>query len=398
MQEIKGRYNFAKVFTNNIDSETISQLYTLLNQMFVTDSRIRIMPDTHSGKGCVIGTTMTLKDKVVPNLVGVDIGCGVDVIKIDSKKIDFEKLDEVIRKNIPYGMNIHDKAHRFSKDINLEKLKCIKHVNSGRAINSIGTLGGGNHFIEMDVDNEGSYYVLIHSGSRYLGGQVAKYYQDLAVKNFNRDKVIKEKEDIINKLKAQEKTSEIQKALKKLKHPPQNPKDLMYVDGTSFNDYIQDMNIIQSYAKINRRAMADIILSKMGWKVEEYFSTIHNYIDIENMILRKGAVSAKKGEKLVIPINMKDGALICIGKGNEEWNFSAPHGAGRIFSRKEAKKVLSLEEFKSKMDGVWTSCVSQYTLDESPMVYKPINEIMENIIDTVDIIDVIKPVYNFKAN
>ncbi|HCL4447781.1 TPA: RtcB family protein [Clostridium botulinum] len=398
MQEIKGRYNFAKVFTYNIDSETISQLYTLLNQMFVIDSRIRIMPDTHSGKGCVIGTTMTIKDRVVPNLVGVDIGCGVDVIKIDSKKIDFEKLDEVIRKNIPYGMNIHEKAHRFSKNINLEELKCIKHVNQSRAINSIGTLGGGNHFIEVDVDNEGSYYVLIHSGSRYLGGQVAKYYQDLAVKNFNRDKVIKEKEDIIQQLKSQGKTTEIQKALKKLKHPPQNPKDLMYVDGANFNDYIHDMNIIQNYAKINRKAMADIILSNMDWKIEEYFSTIHNYIDIENMILRKGAVSAQKDEKLVIPINMKDGALICIGKGNEEWNFSAPHGAGRIFSRKEAKKVLSLEEFKTKMDGVWTSCVSQYTLDEAPMVYKPIDEIMKNIIDTVDIIDVVKPVYNFKAN
>ncbi|WMJ79326.1 RtcB family protein [Clostridium sp. MB40-C1] len=398
MQEIKGRYNSAKVFTDNIDSETISQLYTLLNQMFIIDSKIRIMPDTHSGKGCVIGTTMTIKDKVVPNLVGVDIGCGVDVIKIDSKEIDFEKLDKVIRENIPYGMNIHDKSHRFSKDINLEELKCIKHVNCSRAINSIGTLGGGNHFIEVDVDIEGAYYVLIHSGSRYLGGQVAKYYQDLAVKNFNRDKVMNEREKIINELKACGKASEIEKTLKKLKHPPQNPKELMYVDGANFKDYIHDMNIIQNYAKTNRRAMADIILKNMGWKAEEYFSTIHNYIDIENMILRKGAVSAQKGEKLVIPINMKDGALICIGKGNEDWNFSAPHGAGRIFSRKQAKKVLSLEEFKNKMNGVWTSCVSQYTLDESPMVYKPIDEIMENVIDTLDVISVIKPVYNFKAN
>lgn len=397
MFDLNGKYATARIFTDNIENEAISQIYELCNQEFVKDCKVRIMPDVHAGKGCTIGTTMEIKDKVVPNLVGVDISCGMLCIRLKEKEIDFKKLDDIIRKHIPSGMNVREKAIDSSeiRKIGLQKLKCINNINIDRAEKSLGSLGGGNHFIEINVDEEKNLYLVIHSGSRYLGKQVAEYYQKMAINDLTNS--TKEKIALIQKLKNEGRDKEIECALKMF-DKPKIPSYLAYLEGIHLKNYLYDVGIIQEYANMNRKTMANEIITRMGLSIEEEFTTCHNYIDLDNMILRKGAISAQKGEKLIIPINMRDGSIIGVGKGNPDWNYSAPHGAGRIMSRSKAKELVSLEEFKKSMSDVWTTSVCQSTIDESPMVYKPIEEIVENIKNTVTIERIIKPVYNFKAN
>ena len=397
MFDLNGKYATARIFTDNIENEAISQIYELCNQEFVKDCKVRIMPDVHAGKGCTIGTTMEIKDKVVPNLVGVDISCGVLCIKLKEKEIDFKKLDDIIRKYVPSGMNVREKAIDSSeiRKIGLQKLKCVNNINMDRAEKSLGSLGGGNHYCEIDIDEEKNLYLVIHSGSRYLGKQVAEYYQKIATNDLTYN--TKEKIALIEKLKNEGREKEIECALK-IFDKPKIPSHLAYLEGIHLKNYLHDVGIIQKYADKNRKIMANEIITRMGLTIEEEFTTCHNYIDLDHMILRKGAISAQKGEKLIIPINMRDGSIIGIGKGNPDWNYSAPHGAGRIMSRSKAKELVSLEEFKKSMSGIWTTSVCQSTIDESPMAYKPIEEIKENIQDTVTIEKIIKPVYNFKAN
>jgi len=337
---------------------------------------------------------MTIDDKIVPNLVGVDIGCGMETIKLKNKNIELSKLDKVIHEFIPSGFDIRKKEHPYVRNINLDELLCKKHVDINRAKLSIGTLGGGNHFIEVNKDSEGNLYLVVHSGSRHLGKQVAEYYQELGYKELVKNtEVIKE---IIAKLKAEGREKEIEKEIKKIK-PPNISKQLAYVQGKSYEDYLADMKLVQKFAVLNRKAIVDEIVRRMNFKIEEQFTTIHNYIDLDSMILRKGAISARKGERVLIPINMRDGSLICIGKGNKDWNYSAPHGAGRLMSRAKAKEVITLKEFKESMKGIYSTTVNKSTIDECPMAYKPMEEIIENIQDTVEIVDIIKPIYNFKA-
>ncbi|WP_462424588.1 RtcB family protein [Fusobacterium ulcerans] len=396
--EITGKYNTAKVFTNVIENEAVEQIKTLCNQEFITGSKIRIMPDVHSGAGCTIGTTMTITDKVIPNLVGVDIGCGMETVMITDKEIDLEKLDKLIYEKIPSGHNIRKIPHELINEIDLNQLKCTGHVKMDRAIRSIGTLGGGNHFIEAGKDEEGNIYITVHSGSRHLGLEVANYYQKMGYKALNKVSDI-DIEKIIEQLKSEGREKEINKTIKEIKKQiiTDIPQALAYVSEELFGDYIHDMKLIQKFAVLNRKAMMDEIIKGLGTEVAEEFTTIHNYIDTDIMILRKGAVSAKEGEKLLIPINMRDGSLICIGKGNEDWNYSAPHGAGRLMSRTKAKKTFELKNFKKEMEGIYTTSVSKDTLDECPMAYKAMEDIIKNIGDTVDIIKRIIPIYNFKA-
>lgn len=394
MIELKGKYNTAKVYTDNIEQEAIAQIIELCDQEFVQGSKIRIMPDTHAGAGCTIGTTMTISDKIVPNLVGVDIGCGMETIKLKGKNIDLEKLDKSIYGYIPSGFDIRDQEHPYTRYVDFDGLKCRNYINESRARQSIGTLGGGNHFIEVDRDEEGGLYLVVHSGSRYLGKQVAEYYQEKAYKNLMKMNDVKQ--NLVNKLRAEGREKEIQTELKKL-NICKIDKALAYVEEDSFADYINDMKIVQTYAVYNRKAIVDEIIKQNKLEAAENFTTIHNYIDTDTMILRKGAISAKQGETVLIPINMRDGSLICIGKGNEDWNFSAPHGAGRLMSRSKAKQIFTLNEFEESMKGIFTTSVSKSTLDEAPMVYKPMREIIENIKDTVEIANEIKPLYNFKA-
>lgn len=398
MIEIRGKYNGAKIFTDVVDSDSIAQVQRLCNQEFVKESRIRLMPDIHAGNGCTIGTTMTIKDKVVPNLVGVDIGCGMEIIRIKEKHIELQKLDKLIYEKIPSGFAIRNAEHKYVKQVDLSKLYCAKRVDLLRAEKSMGTLGGGNHFIEVDKDEQGNLYIVVHSGSRHLGVEVAKYYQIEGYRVLNRTDqgTI---DTLVAQMKAEGRSKEIQKELKKLVNVKRTDiqKDMAYVSGDLFEQYIHDMKIVQQFAMLNRQAMMDEIIRGMKLHVEDQFTTIHNYIDMENMILRKGAVSAQKGEKLLIPINMRDGSLICVGKGNEDWNCSAPHGAGRLVSRSEAKQMFTVSEFKKQMDGIYTTSVNKSTLDESPMAYKNMEDIIGNIGPTVDIEKIIRPVYNFKA-
>lgn len=550
MFELNGKYNSCKVFTDNCDNETISQLTALLNQESVKGSRIRIMPDTHAGKGSVIGTTMTISDKVIPNIVGVDIGCftgdtevwcsagyykpikdlvdndrfmtdsydfevkgfvicgavakktrenaplvrvnygghsvrctpdhqflvstnssvyydsdetelkwieakdlkegmrlvaedarvivksveeltetedvycltvedthnftikggiivhncGMTAVKLKEKRIDLPKLDSVIRKYVPSGYEVHDEP--ICEDSPIMDLRCAKYVNLDRAMKSLGTLGGGNHFIEVDKDSDDNLWLVVHTGSRHLGIEVCDYYQDLGYKRLSEKASggsLKEKSDeLIKKLKSEGRDKEISKSLEKLRaeYKASNvsiPHALAYVEGQDFDDYLHDMDLVQQHAVINRMTIAHQIIKNMKFHVVDEFTTIHNYIDVENMILRKGSVSAQLGEKLIIPMNMRDGSLICIGKGNPDWNYSAPHGAGRLMSRSQAKESISMSDFKKSMEGIYSTSVSRSTIDESPMVYKPMQEIIDNVKDTVDIVDIIKPIYNFKA-
>ena len=398
MIELKGKYGEAKVFTDVVDEASIAQVLLLLNQEFISGSRVRLMPDIHAGAGCTVGTTMTVTDKIVPNLVGVDIGCGMETVKIKEKHIELQKLDKLIYEKIPSGFKIRDKAHRFFKNFPLEEMYCYREINPIRAERSLGTLGGGNHFIEADKNDEGDIYIVIHSGSRHLGLEVANYYQNEGYNALNGSSK-RDIELLIADLKAQGKEKSIQKAIKTLKNSKTTniPKQLAYVEGELFDRYIHDMKIVQEFAELNRQAMTDEILKGMKLHEEDRFTTIHNYIDTENMILRKGAVSAQEGERLLIPINMRDGSLICRGKGNDDWNRSAPHGAGRLMSRAGAKQSFTVSEFKKQMEGIYTTSVGADTLDECPMAYKGMEDIVNNIGDTAEITEIIKPIYNFKA-
>ena len=398
MIEVNGKYNSAKIYTDVVDQASIAQVIELCNQEFTAGSKIRLMPDIHAGAGCTIGTTMTITDKVVPNLVGVDIGCGMETIRVRENHMELQKLDKLIYEKIPSGFDIRAKAHRYLDQIDLEELCCARHVDLLRAEKSIGTLGGGNHFIEVDRDDEGQLYVVVHSGSRHLGVEVAKYYQEEGYKALNRtdDGSLQE---LVAELKAAGRQKEIQKELKRLKNLKRTaiPRQLAYVEGTLFDQYIHDMKLVQRFAELNRQAMIDEIVKGMKLHVEEQFTTIHNYIDTDAMILRKGAVSARAGERLLIPINMRDGSLLCVGKGNEDWNCSAPHGAGRLMSRAEAKQSFTVSEFKKQMADVYTTSVSKATLDECPMAYKGMEDILDNIGPTAEVVKIIKPIYNFKA-
>jgi RNA-splicing ligase RtcB len=394
MIELKGKYNTAKVFTDNIEQEAISQIINLLNQEFVCGSQIRIMPDTHAGAGCTIGTTMTITGKVVPNLVGVDIGCGMETVLLADKHVELQKLDKVIHEAVPAGFDTRRDSHPYMEEINLAELYCAGHVNLGRAELSMGTLGGDNHFIELDKDDEGRFYLVVHSGSRNLGKQVADYYQKAAAKNLERRR--NDASRLIAELKSQDREKEIQDELHKREYLKVD-RTLAFADGELFRDYIHDMIITQHYAMLNRKAIAKEIVKGMKFKVEDSFTTIHNYIETDTMILRKGAISAKAGERVLIPINMRDGSLVCTGKGNPDWNQSAPHGAGRLMSRSAAKESITLSQFKASMEGIYSTTVNKSTIDESPFAYKPMDEIIDNIADTVDIVKIIKPVYNFKA-
>lgn len=398
MIELKGKHNTAKVYTDVVDQSAISQVIELLNQEFAAGSRIRMMPDIHAGAGCTIGTTMTITDKIVPNLVGVDIGCGMETTILKEEHLDLEKLDVVIRERVPSGFEIRAEAHRYADAVDLRRLCCAKHVDLLRAEKSVGTLGGGNHFIEAGRDDTGRLYIIVHSGSRHLGLEVANYYQEAGWKALDH-KDDASAERLIAELKAAGRQKEIQKELELMKKTRYAtvPKTLAYVEGVLFDDYIHDMRIVQRFAELNRKAITDEILTVMGLRAVDSFTTIHNYIDTDAMILRKGAVSAKKGERLLIPINMRDGSLLCIGKGNEDWNFSAPHGAGRLMSRAQAKESFSVDEFRRQMSGIFTTSVGRSTLDECPMAYKGMDDIVDNISPTADIVSVIKPIYNFKA-
>lgn len=391
-----------KIFTENIEQEAIDQINTLLDQPAFADCKVRIMPDVHAGAGCVIGFTANLGDKVIPNIVGVDIGCGMLTVNLGKIDIDYAKLDRVIRENIPCGHNIHEGRHcRFDK---IQQMHCYRELKDTRRFErSIGTLGGGNHFIEIDVGSDGTKYLVIHTGSRNMGKQVADYYQKLAVDLMRgKDDLYAKQEVLIAEYKAAGRRTEIRDAIADLHRNFKAkqldiPKDLCYLTGEWREKYLHDMRICQEFAHMNRYKIGMDILAGMGWHPYDFFETIHNYIDDENMI-RKGAISAKAGEKLLIPINMRDGCIIGVGKGNEDWNSSAPHGAGRIMSRHKARELVSLDEFEKSMDGIYTTSVCADTVDEAPMVYKPMDEIIANIGDSVDVLEIIKPVYNFKAS
>ena len=399
MLEIKGKVSTALCYAQTIDEDAVEQIRTLCDQEFTRGSRIRMMPDIHAGAGCTIGTTMTVTDKIVPNLVGVDIGCGMETVAVREKHIELQKLDKLIYEKIPSGFQIREKTHRYYEQIDLEELYCYRQIHAVRAEKSLGTLGGGNHFIEVDKDEEGTIYVVVHSGSRHLGVEVAQYYQEEAYKALN-GQTKKDIDQRIADLKAQGREKEIQKSIAELKNTVKTniPKVLAYVSGELFDQYIHDMKIVQNYAGLNRKAMMDEIIKGMKLHVTSQFTTIHNYIDTDAMILRKGAVSAKKGEKLLIPINMRDGSLICTGRGNDDWNQSAPHGAGRLMSRSAAKQSFTVSEFRKQMNGIYSTSVNKETLDECPMAYKGMDEIVKNITDTAVIDNVLRPIYNFKAS
>ena len=394
MIELNGKFATAKVFTDNVEQEAISQIIMLLNQQFAEGSTVRIMPDTHAGAGCTIGTTMTIHGKVVPYMVGVDIGCGMETVLLRDTYVELQMLDKIIREKIPAGFDVRKNAHEMALQTRIHELRCVKQVNLNRAYSSVGTLGGGNHFIELDRDDEGKLYLVIHSGSRNLGKQVADYYQNIAVQQRKLD--TNAAQELIAALKAQGKEKEIQQRLKKLPISAAN-KALAWLEGQLLEDYLHDMAITQEYADINRRCMSQEIIKAAKLKAEESFTTIHNYIDIENGILRKGAISAREGERVLIPINMRDGSLLCTGKGNPDWNWSAPHGAGRLMSRRQAKDSITLTQYKESMKGIYSSTVDRSTIDEAPFAYKPMNEIMANIVDTVTINKVLRPLYNFKS-
>ena len=401
MLEIKGKVNTALCYATVIEDEAIEQIRRMCDHDFTANSKIRIMPDVHAGKGCTIGTTMTIEDKVVPNIVGVDIGCGMYTVELGKIDIDFEKLDAAAH-YIPSGKNVWEgRKERFD----LTALRCYRNLKDTKRLErSLGTLGGGNHFIEIDVGADGTKYLIIHSGSRNLGKQVAELYQQLAVDlNLGKEEYFKQRDEIIRAYKAEGRRKEIQPILKALdkqwtNKTPTIPADLCYLYGTYMDDYLHDVEICQDFARRSREKMAEIILERTGMTALSAFHTIHNYINTDEMILRKGAIAAHKNELVLIPINMRDGSVLAKGKGNPEWNYSAPHGAGRIMSRTKAKECLDLESYKKTMEGIYTTSVNERTLDEAPMAYKALNDIIDVIRESVDIIDILKPIYNFKAS
>ena len=360
---ISDQYNNAHVYVDHLDSGSEGLLKALCASPISAGSKIRIMPDVHPGKGCAVGTTMTVTDKAAPGLVGVDIGCGMEVFRVSGKRLELQKLDKLVHEKIPSGRKIRTTPHRFADQVDLDTLRCVRHVQQEKAQCSIGTLGGGNHFIEVDRGEDGAHWLVIHSGSRHLGLEVASWYQNEAYRQC----------------------------------PEGTPYELAWASGELLEDYLHDMAITQRFAALNRQAIADEIIRGMKLDVVETFGTIHNYIDLEHMILRKGAVSAQVGEKLIIPMNMRDGCLLCVGKGNEGWNFSAPHGAGRLMNRAEVKQAFTLSQYKKEMQGIYTTSVSRETLDESPMAYKPMDVILSQIEPTVEVLERLKPIYNFKA-
>lgn len=399
--EIKGKVNTAICYARVVEDEAIEQIRRMCDYIITEGSRIRIMPDVHAGKGCTVGTTMTINDKAVPNIVGVDIGCGMYTVSLGKVDIDFEKVDEAAH-YIPSGMDVWEgRQERFD----LTKLNCYRYLRDSRRLErSLGTLGGGNHFIEIDETGDGNKYLIVHSGSRNLGKQVAEYYQRMAM-NLDRGygDYLEKRDEIIRSYKEQGRKSEIQSALKDLhwqvyESKTSIPDDLCYLSDKYLAEYLHDVEICQNFAKRNRELMAEIILERTGLTSLEAFHTIHNYIDVDEMILRKGAIAAHSGEKVLIPINMRDGSVLAVGKGNPEWNYSAPHGAGRLMSRTAAKNNLSLDEYKEMMKGVYSTSINENTLDEAPMAYKRLEDIIDVIKESVDIIEVMKPIYNFKAS
>lgn len=363
MLTIQNQYNTAIIYADSLDTGAEGLIRALCGSPISKESCIRIMPDVHAGKGCAVGTTMTIRECVAPGLVGVDIGCGMTVLRIKAKRLELQKLDKLVHERIPAGRAIRTVQHRFAEQTELEQLRCLRHVQRNKALRSIGTLGGGNHFIELDKSDDGAFWLIIHSGSRHLGVEVASYYQNEAFRQC----------------------------------PEGTPYELAYAAGNLMTDYLHDMNIVQAFANLNRQAIADEIVKGMKLDVEDAFSSVHNYIDTERMILRKGAVSAQTGERLIIPMNMRDGCLLCVGKGNPDWNFSAPHGAGRLMSRSETRQVFTLSQYKKEMKGIYSTSIGRDTLDESPMAYKSMETIVSQIEPTVDIVEHIRPVYNFKA-
>ena len=401
MLEIKGKVNTAICYATVIEEEAIEQVRRMCDYEFTAGSKVRIMPDVHAGKGCTIGTTMTVIDKAVPNVVGVDIGCGMYTVNLGNIEIDFEKLDEACH-FVPSGMNVWQGRQEH---FDLQQLRCYRELkDSKRLERSLGTLGGGNHFIEVDKAADGTKYLVIHTGSRNLGKQVAEIYQRLAVDlNRGMEDYFEQRDEIIRTYKEQGRRSEIQAALKeiawkKANGPTSIPEDLCYLHGKYFENYLADVEICQQFAKRNREMIAEIILDRCGLTAIDAFHTSHNYIDTGEMILRKGAIAAHKGEKVLIPINMRDGSVLAVGKGNPEWNYSAPHGAGRVMSRAGARQKLSLEEYKKEMEGIYTTSVNEDTLDEAPMAYKSLSDIIDVIGESVEVIEVLKPIYNFKAS
>ena len=399
MMEIKGKVNTAICFAKVIEDEAVEQIRRMCDYEFTEGSRIRIMPDVHAGAGCTIGTTMTVTDKVVPNVVGVDIGCGMYTVDLGRAEIDMEQMDAAAH-FIPSGMNAWEgRQERFD----LEDLRCYRALTDTRRLErSLGTLGGGNHFIEIDQAADGSRFLIIHSGSRNLGKQVAEFYQRLAIDlNKGKEEYFARRDALIAEYKAAGRRKEIQAALKELhwnSHKTTIPEDLCFLYGPYLEDYLHDVEICQRFACRSRELMAEIILQRLGIEAASAFHTIHNYINTEEMILRKGAIAAHKGERVLIPINMRDGSVLAVGKGNPEWNFSAPHGAGRIMSRTAARRDLDLDEYRKEMADVYTTSVNEATLDEAPMAYKSLPDIIDVIGESVEIIEVLKPIYNFKAN
>ena len=400
MEEIRGKFNTAISFAKVIEDEAREQIRRMCNYEFTRESKIRIMPDVHAGKGCTIGTTMTVTDKAVPNIVGVDIGCGMYTVKLETDSLDFEKIDEAAH-YIPSRRNVWDSRQ---EKFDLTELNCYRELKETRRIEkSLGTLGGGNHFIEIDKAADGTFYLVIHTGSRNLGKQVAEFYQHLAIDLARgKEEFFNQKEEVIASYKAAGRKKEIKSKLEEMEKEYRGkqadmPEDLCFVYGKYFHRYLHDMELCQTFARRNRELIAKILLGKAGIIGGEAFHTVHNYIDVEELIIRKGAIAAHKGEKVLIPINMRDGSVLAVGKGNAEWNFSAPHGAGRILSRTEAKALIDMEEYKESMAGIYTTSISEGTLDESPQAYKSLEDIIDVIDDTVDIVEVMKPVYNFKA-
>lgn len=374
MKTINGVYTSATIFNTNttehsIDDYAIAQLQNLCDNKAFDGCQIRVMPDVHPGKVGTIGFTSTLGKSVLPNVIGVDIGCGMTLAQVKGKVKEFQKLDTVIRENVPSGFETRSKAHHKALDFNLAVLRCYKHVNEGKALLSLGTLGGGNHFIELDQDDEKNTYLIIHSGSRHLGYEVTEYY--------------------------------LREGQKKLKSQGIDiPYELTYLEGSLMDDYLHDLAIVQDFATLNREIMVDEIVKGMKWKILDSYSCIHNYVDFSyaTPILRKGAISAREGEQVIIPINMRDGVILGTGKGNPDWNYSAPHGAGRIMKREDIKASYTVSSFKSCMKGIYSSCINKDTLDEAPFAYRDYDAIAEVVTDTVTIDNVIKPIYNFKAS
>ncbi len=399
MLEIKGKISMAVCYAKVIEEEAIEQIRRMCDYEFTEGSQIRIMPDVHAGKGCTIGTTMTVKDKAVPNIVGVDIGCGMYTVNLGKGELNLEKLDEAAH-FVPSGKNVWEgRQEKFD----LTRLRCYRSLkDSKRLVRSLGTLGGGNHFIEVDRSEDGTNYLVIHTGSRNLGKQVAEIYQKLAIElHQGKEEYFVKRDALIAEYKAAGRKNEIQAALKELKWQNKDlliPEDLCYLYGSYFEDYLADVEICQEFARRNREKIVEVLLERVGLTGSEAFHTIHNYIDTEEMILRKGAIAAHEGEKVLIPINMRDGSVLAIGKGNKEWNYSAPHGAGRLMSRTKANENLSMQEYRKEMEGIYTTSVNEATLDEAPMAYKSIDDILDVIKESVTVIQVMKPIYNFKAS